>query len=441
MIQSLLVANRGEIAVRVIRCCRQMGIRSVIAFSQADRDSLPVRMADDRVCIGPPPARDSYLNVRNIVTAAVLSHCDAVHPGVGFLAENADFAREVRDAGLIFVGPDPEVIELLGDKIRAKRSARDLEIRVIPGSEGSVENGSVALEAARKIGYPVIVKAAAGGGGKGMRIVRSGDELADILAIASHEAEKAFSDGTMYLEKYLENPRHVEIQIVADRKGNVVHLGERDCTVQQNHQKLVEESPSLAVDGALRTRMGNDAVRLLQTLGYTGAGTVEFLVQDGKHYFMEVNARVQVEHPVSEMVTGVDIIRQQILAASDQPLEIRQADVLLSGYAAECRINARSAGKITRLHLPGGFGVRIDTFLFAGYNVPPWYDHLVAKLIVSGHNRLEGIRRMEAALHELVIEGIATNIESQKKIIAHPTFRKGDYGTGFLGEVQKEGIL
>lgn len=441
MIQSLLVANRGEIAVRVIRCCRQMGIRSVIAFSQADRDSLPVRMADDRVCIGPPPARDSYLNVRNIVTAAVLSHCDAVHPGVGFLAENADFAREVRDAGLIFVGPDPEVIELLGDKIRAKRSARDLEIPVIPGSEGSVENGSVALEAARKIGYPVIVKAAAGGGGKGMRIVRSGDELADTLAIASHEAEKAFSDGTMYLEKYLENPRHVEIQIVADRKGNVVHLGERDCTVQQNHQKLVEESPSLAVDGALRTRMGNDAVRLLQTLGYTGAGTVEFLVQDGKHYFMEVNARVQVEHPVSEMVTGVDIIRQQILAASDQPLEIRQADVLFSGYAAECRINARSAGKITRLHLPGGFGVRIDTFLFAGYNVPPWYDHLVAKLIVSGHNRLEGIRRMEAALHELVIEGIATNIESQKKIIAHPTFRKGDYGTGFLGEVQKEGIL
>ncbi len=441
MIQSLLIANRGEIAVRVIRCCRQMGIRSVIAFSQADRDSLPVRMADDHVCIGPPPARESYLNVRNLVTAAVLSHCDAVHPGVGFLAENADFAREVRDAGLIFVGPDPEVIELLGDKIRAKRSARDLEIPVIPGSEGSVEDAGVALAAAKKIGYPVIVKAAAGGGGKGMRIVRSGDELADILAIASHEAEKAFSDGTMYLEKYLENPRHVEIQIVADRKGNVVHLGERDCTVQQNHQKLVEESPSMAVDAGLRTRMGNDAVRLLQTLGYTGAGTVEFLVQDGKHYFMEVNARVQVEHPVSEMVTGVDIIRQQILAASDKPLEVRQPDVVLSGYAVECRINARSAGKITRLHLPGGFGVRMDTFLYAGYSVPPWYDHLVAKLIVSGHNRREGIKRMEGALNELVIEGIATNIESQKKIIAHPTFRKGDYGTGFLGEVQKEGIL
>jgi acetyl-CoA carboxylase biotin carboxylase subunit len=441
MIQSLLIANRGEIAVRVIRCCRQMGIRSVIAFSQADRDSLPVRMGDDRVCIGPPPSRDSYLNVRNLVTAAVLSHCDAIHPGVGFLAENADFAREVRDAGLIFIGPDPQVIELLGDKIRAKRSARELNIPAIPGSEGSVEDASEAMTAAGKIGYPVIVKAAAGGGGKGMRIVRSASELGDILAVASHEAEKAFSDGTMYLEKYLENPRHVEIQIVADRKGNVVHLGERDCSVQQNHQKLVEESPSMAVDAALRMRMGNDAVRLLKTLGYSGAGTVEFLVQDGKHYFMEVNARVQVEHPVSEMVTGVDIIRQQILAAADLPLEVRQEDVRMSGYAVECRINARSAGKVTRLHVPGGYGVRMDTFLYAGYNVPPWYDHLLAKLIVTGHSRLEGIKRMEGALTELVIEGIATNIEAQKKIIAHPTFRKGNYGTGFLGEVQKEGIL
>ena len=441
MIQSLLIANRGEIAVRVIRCCRQMGIRSVVAYSQADRDSLPVRMADEHVCVGPPPARDSYLNVRNIVTAAVLSHCDAIHPGVGFLAENADFAREVRDAGLVFVGPDPHVIELLGDKIRAKHSARELDIPVIPGSEGSVENASEAMGAAARIGYPVIVKAAAGGGGKGMRIVRSVAELGDILAVASHEAEKAFSDGTMYLEKYLENPRHVEIQIIADRKGNVVHLGERDCTVQQNHQKLVEESPSGALDATLRARMGSDAVRLLKTLGYSGAGTVEFLVQDGKHYFMEVNARVQVEHPVSEMVTGVDIIRQQILAASDQPLEVRQEEVRLSGYAVECRINARSAGKVTRLHLPGGYGVRMDTFLFAGYNVPPWYDHLVAKLIVSGHNRQEGIRRMESALTELVIEGIATNIEAQKKIFAHPTFRKGNYGTGFLAEVQKEGIL
>jgi len=441
MIQSLLIANRGEIAVRIIRTCREMGIRTVIAFSQADRESLPVRLADDHVCIGPAPARDSYLNVRNLVTAGVLSGCDALHPGVGFLAENSGFARDVREAGLIFVGPDPEVIELLGDKIRAKRSAQDLGIPVIPGSTGSVGDVDEALEAGAEIGYPMIVKAAAGGGGKGMRIVQSSDELADVLAIASQEAEKAFSDGTVYLERYLSNPRHIEIQILADRTGNVVHLGERDCTVQQNHQKLIEESPSPVVSSALRGLMGEDAVRLLRGLGYTGAGTVEFLVKDGKHYFMEVNARVQVEHPVSEMVTGVDIIRQQLIAASDEPLEIRQEDIHLGAYAVECRINARSAGRVTQLMVPGGFGVRMDTFLYAGYIVPPWYDHLVAKLIVTGRTRAEGLRRMERALAELVIEGIATNIDSQKKIVAHPVFRKGDYGTGFLGEVLKEGGL
>jgi acetyl-CoA carboxylase, biotin carboxylase subunit len=441
MIQSLLIANRGEIAVRIIRTCREMCIRSVIAYSQADRESLPVRMADDRVCIGPPPARDSYLNVRNLVTAGVLSGCDALHPGVGFLAENAAFAREVRDAGLLFVGPDPDVIDLLGDKIRAKRSAQDLGIPVIPGSSGSVANANDAVRAAEKIGYPVIVKAAAGGGGKGMRIVRGAGELADILAIASQEAEKAFSDGTMYLEKYLENPRHVEIQIVADRTGNVVHLGERDCTVQQNHQKLVEESPSPVVTAALRDKMGEDAVRLLRGVGYTGAGTVEFLVKDGTHYFMEVNARVQVEHPVSELVTGIDIIRQQLFAASDESLEIRQENVRLTGYAVECRINARSAGKVTQFISPGGFGVRMDTFLYPGCTVPPWYDHLVGKLLCTGRTRAEGLRRMEGALSELVIEGIMTNVESQKKIIAHPVFRAGTYGTGFLGDLMKEGPL
>jgi len=441
MIQSLLIANRGEIAVRIIRTCREMGIRTVLAHSQADTDSLPVHMADEHVCVGPPPARESYLNIRNLVTAGVLSGCDALHPGVGFLAENAGFARDVGEAGLIFVGPDPEVIELLGDKIRAKHSAKDLGIPVIPGSSGSVENARDALAAAESIGYPVIVKAAAGGGGKGMRIVRSSSELGDVLVIASQEAEKAFSDGTVYLEKYLENPRHVEIQIIADRKGGVVHLGERDCTVQQNHQKLIEESPSPVVTPDLRARMGEDAVRLLRGLGYTGAGTVEFLVLDGKHYFMEVNARVQVEHPVSEMVTGVDIIRQQLIAASGEALEIRQDRVRLGAYAVECRINARSAGRVTRFMVPGGFGVRMDTFLYAGYHVPPWYDHLVAKLIVTGQTRAEGLRRMQRALSELVIEGIATNIESQKKIVAHPVFLSGTYGTGFLGEVMKEGSL
>lgn len=441
MIQSLLIANRGEIAVRIIRTCREMGIRTVVTHSQADADSMPVHMADEHVCVGPAPARESYLNVRNLVTAGVLSRCDALHPGVGFLAENAAFARDVGEAGLIFVGPDPEVIELLGDKIRAKDSARELGIPVIPGSSGSVGNARDALAAAESIGYPVIVKAAAGGGGKGMRIVRGSAELGDVLVIASHEAEKAFSDGTVYLEKYLENPRHVEIQIVADRKGNVVHLGERDCTVQQNHQKLIEESPSPVVTPELRARMGDDAVRLLRGLGYTGAGTVEFLVKDGRHYFMEVNARVQVEHPVSEMVTGVDIIRQQLIAASGEPLEIRQDAVRLGAYAVECRINARSAGRVTRFLAPGGFGVRMDTFLYAGYNVPPWYDHLVAKLIVTGQTRAEGLGRMQRALGELVIEGIATNLETQKKIVAHPVFRSGVYGTGFLAEAMKEGSL
>jgi len=439
MIQSLLIANRGEIAVRIIRTCREMGIRTVVAHSQADSDSLAVRMADQAVCIGPPPARDSYLNVRNLVTGAVLSRCDAIHPGVGFLAENAGFAREVIEAGLIFVGPDPEVTQLLGDKIQAKQSAQKMGIPVIPGSTGSVADAVQAAKAAEEIGFPVIVKAAAGGGGKGMRIVRSSSELADVLRIASQEAEKAFSDGTLYLEKYFENPRHVEIQIVADRLGNAVHLGERDCTVQENHQKLVEESPSPAVSAELRATMSADAVRLLGGLGYTGAGTVEFLVKNGRHWFMEVNARVQVEHPVSEMVTGVDIIRQQILAASGEPLEVRQEEVRLGGYAVECRINARSAGRVTRFIAPGGFGVRVDTYLHDGAVVSPYYDHLVAKLIVSGNTRLEGLTRMGRALSEFVIDGITTNLAQQARIVAHPVFRRGIYGTGFMADMLKEG--
>ncbi len=438
MIQGLLIANRGEIAVRIIRTCREMGIRTVLAYSQADKDYLPARMADDRVCVGPPPAKDSYLNGRNLITAAVLSGCDALHPGVGFLAENAGFAKEVEEAGLVWVGPDPEVIELLGDKIRAKQSAQELSIPVIPGSEGSVSNLDEALEAAKGIGYPVLVKAAAGGGGKGIRIVREQSELSDILKIASHEAERAFSDGTLYMEKYMENPRHVEIQIVADKKGNIVHLGERDCTVQQNHQKLIEESPSPAVNADMRARMGEDAVRLLRGLGYTGAGTVEFLLKDGRHYFMEVNARVQVEHPVSEMVTGVDIIRQQLLAAGGESLEVSQEDIAFDTYAVECRINAKTSGKVVQYEAPGGFGVRVDTFLHAGCTVPPYYDHLVAKLIVSGKNRSEGLVRMERALSEFVIEGIGTNIAMQQKILSNPKFRKGAYGTSILGEILKE---
>jgi acetyl-CoA carboxylase, biotin carboxylase subunit len=439
MIQSLLIANRGEIAVRIIRTCREMGIRTVVAHSQADSESLAVRMADQAVCVGPPPSKESYLNVRNLVTAAVLSRCDAIHPGVGFLAENSGFAREAIEAGLVFVGPDPDVTDLLGDKIQAKQSAQRMGIPVIPGSTGSVADAALAARAAEEIGFPVIVKAAAGGGGKGMRIVRSSGELADVLRIASHEAEKAFSDGTLYLEKYFENPRHVEVQILADRLGNCIHLGERDCTVQENHQKLVEESPSPAVSPELRAKMCTDAVRLPQGLGYTGAGTVEFLVKGGKHWFMEVNARVQVEHPVSEMVSGVDIIREQILAASGEPLEMSQDQVKLGGYAVECRVNARSAGRVTRYVAPGGFGVRVDTYLHDGAMVSPYYDHLVAKLIVTGSRRLEGLARMSRALSEFVIEGITTNLPQQARIIAHPVFRRGIYGTGFIADMQKEG--
>lgn len=439
MIRSLLIANRGEIAVRIIRTCREMGVWTVVAYSEADRESLPVRMADQAVCVGPSPARDSYLNVRNLVTAAVLARCDAIHPGVGFLAENAGFAREVHEAGLVFIGPDPEVIDLLGDKIRAKRSAAELGLPLIPGSAGAVAAGPASLAAAETIGYPVIVKAAAGGGGKGMRIVRDPADLAEVTRIASHEAERAFADGTLYLERYLENPRHVEVQIVADRRGGIVHLGERDCTVQQNHQKLVEESPSPIVTPELRSRMGEDAIRLMRGLGYTGAGTVEFLVKDGRHYFMEVNARVQVEHPVSEMVTGIDIIRQQIVAAGGDALEVRQDEVRLQGWALECRINARSAGRVTEFMAPGGFGVRLDTFLHAGCAVPPYYDHLVAKLIVAGKDRAEAIARMRRALDELAIGGISTNLDLQRRIIAHPAFLKGAYGTGFVADALKEG--
>ncbi len=442
MIQSLLIANRGEIAVRIIRTCREMGIRTVLAHSQADTDSLPVHMADEHVCVGPAPARESYLNVRNLVTAGVLSGCDALHPGVGFLAENAGFARDVGEAGLIFVGPDPEVIELLGDKIRAKHSAKDLGIPVIPGSSGSVENARDALAAAESIGYPVIVKAAAGGGGKGMRIVRSSAELGDVLVIASQEAEKAFSDGTVYLEKYLENPRHVEIQIIADRKGGVVHLGERDCTVQQNHQKLIEESPSPVVTPDLRARMGEDAVRLLRGLGYTGAGTVEFLVLDGRHYFMEVNARVQVEHPVSEMVTGVDIIRQQLIAASDEALEItagRGASGRLCGgmpdqrplggtrdpvhgsrrlRRADGHLPVRRLQRAAMVRSPGGKAHRHRADQGGG---PASHAACAVGAGHRGHFRRTSSRR-----------GRSSRI---------PSSCSGTYGTGFLGEVMKEGSL
>ncbi|MFW5694636.1 MAG: acetyl-CoA carboxylase biotin carboxylase subunit [Alkalispirochaeta sp.] len=438
MISSILVANRGEIAVRIVRACRELGIRSVVAFSDADRHSQAVHMADEAVCIGPPAASASYLNISNIVSAAILTHCDAVHPGVGFLSENARFAAEVTDAGLIFIGPPHETISMLGDKVQAKQTAIGQDVPVIPGSTGSVEDIEAARRDAAEIGYPVIVKAASGGGGKGMRICHKEEDLAGILRIASAEAEKAFSDGTVYLEKYLTSPRHVELQVLADTHGTVVHLGERDCSVQENHQKLVEESPSTAVDDALREKMGSDAIRLFSSLDYVGAGTIEFLVEDGKHYFMEVNARVQVEHPVTEMVTGVDIIAEQIRAASGDPLSITQQDILLRGYAIECRVNAKAPGTVTHYYPPGGFGTRVDSFLHTGAIVPPYYDSLVAKLIVHGLDRQEGLARMDRALSEFEISGIPTNIDRQRDIINSRVFQSGDFGTDVLTHIMKE---
>ena len=429
MIKSLLIANRGEIAVRIIRTCRDLGLKTVAVYSEADRGSLHVRLADRAVCVGPPAPRDSYLKMENLVSAAALCDCDAIHPGVGFLAENAGFARLAADSGLIWIGPSPEVIELLGDKIRARQTARRLGIAPVPGAEIDPAEPAAVAGTAAELGYPVILKAAAGGGGKGMRIVRREEELAASIRLAVSEAEAAFGDGTVYLEKYFEDPRHVEIQVLALPEGRVVLLGERDCTVQFNHQKLIEESPSPGVGAGVRSGMERAAAELFQEIGYCGAGTVEFLVAGGEFYFMEVNARIQVEHPVTEMLTGIDLVRQQILAAVENRLEVPEGFTVPGGYALECRINAAGPGTVDEFIAPGGFGVRVDTHLFPGAAVPPYYDSLLAKIVVSGRERAEGIVRMRRALDELVIEGVETNLELQKAIVSGRVFGRGEFGT------------
>jgi len=438
VIQRLLIANRGEIAVRVIRTCREMGIETVAVYSTADKDNLHVRLADKAICIGPPASAKSYLVRENLIMAALRSSCQAIHPGVGFLSENADFARAVKKEGLIFIGPDPEVIDLLGDKVQARNTAKKYGLPITPGTEGAVSDSAKAVAAAEKLGYPVIIKAAAGGGGKGMRIVRSSAELPENLAIASREAEANFADGTVFIERYLENPRHVELQIIADGNGTVAVLGERDCSVQKRHQKLIEESPSPGVDDDMRRRMAEGAVRMFRELRYQGAGTIEFLVSGKDFYFMEVNARVQVEHPVSEYVTGVDIIRQQILACTEGRLEVDPQSITINGWSIECRINALTPGTISRLDVPGGPGVRWDSFLYNGCTVPPHYDSMVGKLIVHGSNRERALARMDRALGELSIGGIKTNAQQQRWIINHPTFRSGNFGTAFYAEIEKE---
>jgi acetyl-CoA carboxylase, biotin carboxylase subunit len=438
MIKRLLIANRGEIAVRVIRSCRELGISAVAVFSEADRDSLHVKMADDAYCIGPADSRRSYLNNSNIISAAVASGCDAVHPGVGFLSENAAFASAVENAGLIFIGPRPETIAFLGDKVVAKRTAKEAGIPVIPGSEGSVEDAESALKFAKDVGFPVIIKAASGGGGKGMRIVHDQSQLASAMKIAAHEAETAFSDGTVYLEKYLENPRHIEVQMIGDGKGSAVHLGERDCSMQKNHQKLVEESPSPGLDPKIRKKMCHDAVRLFEKLHYRGAGTIEFLFDGKNYYFMEVNARIQVEHPVSEMVSGVDLIKAQIRGAAGEPLGFSQKDIVLEGSSIECRINASAPGVVEYYMPPGGISVRVDTFIYPGYKVPPYYDSMIAKLIVHGTTRQEAVARMLRALDEFEIEGVPTNLATQKLIVSSSIFRSGKFGTSALETILKE---
>ncbi len=441
MFKKILIANRGEIALRVIRTCKEMGISTVAVHSTADTHSLHVHFADEDICIGPPNSKQSYLNTKQILAAAELTNADAVHPGYGFLSENAKFAEVCRDNRLVFIGPSPEVIRSMGDKAEAKATMRKSGVPTIPGSEGLVATLAEAAAAAQIVGYPVIVKAAAGGGGRGMRVAKDLEELNKIYAVAASEAQACFGRGDLYLERYFTEPRHVEIQLLGDAHGNMVYLGERDCSVQRRHQKLIEESPSPAVTPEIRRRMGETAARGALEAGYSNAGTIEFLYdQDGSFYFMEMNTRIQVEHPVTEYVTGLDLVRLQILAAAGEKLPFAQKDVRFEGHAIECRINAEdpfddfkpSPGLITDFHLPGGLGVRIDTHCYAGYIVPPNYDSLIAKLIVHAPDREQAIARMLRALDEFVIEGVKTTIPLLKRVLRHPRFARGTYSTKFL---------
>ena len=425
--------------MRVIRACRELGVRTVSVYSEADRDSLHVRFADEAVCIGPPPSTESYLNIPRLMAAAEITNADAVHPGYGFLAENADFAEICRSSGLVFVGPSPEAIAAMGDKALAKETMRKAGVPVVPGSDGVITSLKVARELAQEIGFPIIIKATAGGGGRGMRIVNDVSDLETSFQMASHEAEKAFGNAAVYLEKYIEQPRHIEIQVMGDRSGTVTHFGERDCSIQRRHQKLVEESPSPAVTPELREQMGQAAVRGARSVGYVGAGTIEFLLDENqKFYFMEMNTRIQVEHPVTEEVFGTDLVRMQIEVAAGQ--KVRKGRAKQLGHAIECRVNAEdpmhnfrpSPGRITSLHVPGGFGVRVDTHVYAGYEIPPYYDSLVAKLVVRGFTRMEAIEKMYHALDEFVIEGVKTTLPFHQKLMRDPKFISGRFDTRFV---------
>ena len=441
MIRKLLIANRGEIAVRIIRACREMGIETVAVYSEADKDSLHTQLADEAICIGPAPSSESYLNMERIMSATLVSGADAIHPGFGFLSENAKFAEFCEQCNVTFVGPGSDVIRNLGNKQIARNTMTAAGVPVIPGTDKPVMDAKTGAAEADRIGYPVIVKAALGGGGKGMRTAYTPEEFVLAFQTAQKEAMMAFGDGTMYIEHFVEHPRHIEFQILADSQGNVIHLGERDCSIQRNHQKMIEESPSAAVSERLRRAMGDAAVKAARAAKYVNAGTIEFLLEkNNKFYFMEMNTRIQVEHPVTEFVTGLDLIKEQLRIASGLPLSLKQEDVRIEGHAIECRINAEnplkkfrpSPGLIRELHLPGGQGIRVDTDIYAGYQVPPYYDSMLAKLIVHGKDRQEAIAKMQSALGEVIIEGIDTNVDYQFEILGNEDYRSGNFDIEFL---------
>jgi acetyl-CoA carboxylase biotin carboxylase subunit len=440
MFKKILIANRGEIALRVIHACRELGVKTVAVYSEADENSLHVRFADEDVCIGPARSADSYLNVPAIISAAEITGADAIHPGYGFLSESAYLAEVCQACHIRFIGPDPSVIKLLGDKARARKAMKKAGVPMLPGSDGPVENEERALKVARDIGYPVIIKAVAGGGGRGMRVVRAPDELPQLLRMATREAEAAFGNGDVYIEKYLDNPRHIEFQIIGDHHGNLVHLGERECSIQRRHQKLLEESPSPVLTEKARRRMGSLVVDAAKAVQYTNAGTFEFLMDgEGKFYYMETNTRLQVEHPVTEMVTGIDIVKEQIRIAAGQRLSFRQSDITFTGHSIECRINAEdpetfapSPGLIHAWSVPGGPGVRVDTFAHSECTVSPYYDSMIAKVIVHGRDRQEAVARMRRTLEMTVIEGISTSVPLHLKILNDPDFQAGRLGTGFM---------
>ncbi len=439
MFEKVLIANRGEIALRIHRACKEMGIATVAVHSTADADAMHVRLADESVCIGPPAVRDSYLNVPAILSAATVTNAEAIHPGYGLLSENASFAEIVTEHGFKFIGPRAKHIAMMGDKVVAKRVIAEAGVPVVPGSDGPVDDMDAAIRAADEVGYPVLVKASAGGGGRGMKVARDERELRHAIPAARTEALAAFGNGEVYLERYLDRPRHIEVQILADEHGNVVHLFERDCSLQRNHQKILEEAPALVLDDAARHRIGEICCEAVRKIGYASAGTVEFLYEDGEFFFIEMNTRIQVEHPVTEAICGLDIVRETIRIADGDKLSVRQEDLAINGHAIECRINAEnpetfapSPGRITEFHTPGGLGVRVDSALYSGYVVPPYYDSLVAKLIVHGANREECIMRLRRSLEEMVVGGIETTIPLHQRLIAEPDFATGSYDIHWL---------